>query len=320
MPQANPWGALSPAAGSMVGSRVDPAHPRAWWWCVEPGGRYGLALYGISAKELPQDLSSLTGLSVSIRQQPSDGTYLLLLLLESGAEWQLFHTLCVDLVESTANSVTPDDAVNVAVTRLRRWQRLLSRGKTPGLTDEAARGLLAELLFLRDELVGRVGIQAAIGAWTGPHDHPQDFAVEDRAFEIKSHLNSARQVVSISSLEQLESTAPKLFLVVQDLSISSPDTAGTVSLATLVADIRALARAAANEALDHFDESLELEGYEDNRPYGRTPYLEAGRRFFQVAEGFPRIIRSGVASEIPRAAYALDVSLCGRFLTTNPWV
>ena len=319
MSTTNPWEGLSPSAASMLGRRVDPGHPQAWWWCVEPSGRYGLALYSVPPKELPPDLSSLKGLTVSIRRQQSDGTHFLLLLLESGTEWQLFHTLCMDLVESTLRSDTPGDAVNVAVTRLRRWQRMLSRGKAPGLSDEEVRGLIAELLFLRDELASRVGIATAIASWAGPDGHPQDFAFEDRAVEVKSHLASARQVVAISSLEQLESTAPRLFLVVQALSIAQTDTAGSVSLAQLVSSIRTSAAAAGSDALDRFDGSLETQGYEDGRRYGDIPYLESGRRYFRVEEGFPRIIRSEIAPEIPRATYALDVSLCERFLVPGIW-
>lgn len=319
MSTINPWEGLSPSAASLLGRRVDPGHPQAWWWCVEPSGRYGLALYSVPPKELPPDLSSLKGLTVSIRQQSSDGTHFLLLLLESGTEWQLFHTLCMDLVESTSRSDTPGDAVDVAVTRLRRWRRLLSRGRSPGLTDEEVRGLIAELLFLRDELVARVGIVAAIQAWAGPDGQPQDFAVEDRAFEIKSHLTSARQVVAISSLEQLESAAPLLFLVVQNLSIAQTDTAGSLSLAQLVSSIRTLAGAAGQDLVDRFNALLETQGYEDERKYAEVPYLESGRRYFRVDEGFPRIIRSEVAPEIPRATYALDVSLCERFLVAGLW-
>jgi len=303
----------------MLGRRVDPDHPQGWWWCIEPSGRYGLALYSVSGRELPADLSELKGLTVSIRQQ-SDGMHFLLLLLESGADWELFHALCVDLVESTERSTMPDNAVDVAITRLRRWQRFLSRGKKPGLTDEEVRGLLAELLFLRDELASRVGISTAVLSWAGPHGHPQDFAIDDRAFEIKSHLASARQAVEITSLEQLESTAPNLILVVQDLSAAQRGLAGSISLAQLVKDIRALATAAGHDVLVRFDDTVEDQGYEDGRSYSDIPFLDSGRRYFKVEDNFPRIVRSRIATEIPRARYAVDISQCGRFGVASPWV
>lgn len=319
MPTNNPWEGLSPSSNALLGRRVDPGHPQAWWWCVEPSGRYGLALYSVSGHDLPADLSDLKGLTVSIRQQ-SDGTHFLLLLLESGTDWELFHALCADLVESTAGSSSADNAVDIAITRLRRWQRFLSRGRKPGLTDEEVRGMVAELLFLRDELASRVGISAAVRGWAGPHGHPQDFAVGDRAFEVKSHMASARQVVEITSLEQLESTATYLLLVVQDLSISEPGVAGSVTLARLVREIQSMAATAGQDVVDHFDSTVDMQGYEDGRRYGEIPFLDSGRRYFQVADDFPRIVRSRVSADIPRARYALDVSQCSRFLVAGPWV
>lgn len=71
MSTTNPWTGLSPSAASMLGRRADRRHPQAWWWCVEPSGRYGMALYSVPPKELLIDLSSLKGLTVSIRRQSS---------------------------------------------------------------------------------------------------------------------------------------------------------------------------------------------------------------------------------------------------------
>jgi len=316
---SNPWYGITPVASHMAGRRVDPNHPRDWWWCVDPGGTPALVLYAVFARELPKDLVDLKGLSASFRKQ-SDGTHLLLLLLASGGDVELFRTLCLDLVESTEKCASPDSAVDVVFARLRRWQQFLSKGKRPGLTDEEVRGMLAELLFLRDELRPKYGIEAAIRGWSGPAGHPQDFAVGECAFEIKSRLSSARQVVEISSLDQLESKAPSLVLVVQDLTAGQADLTGGVTLAQLVKELRELAASVGQEPVDHFDSAVDSVGYEDGRRYADVPYTDAGRRYYRVAEDFPRIVRSGTQSEIVRARYALDITQCGRFKVSEPWV
>jgi hypothetical protein len=226
----------------------------------------------------------------------------------------------MDLVESTEKSPSPNKAVEVVFTRLRRWQQFLSKGKSPGLTDEEVRGMLAELLFLRDELRPKFGIEAAVRGWSGPAGHPQDFAVDEYAFEIKSRLSSARQVVEISSLDQLESKAPVLVLVVQDLATAQAGTDGSITLARLVTEIRELATLISQDLHAHFDASLNAVGYEDGRRYAAVPYLETGRRYFRVAEDFPRIVRYRTQSEIVRARYALDITQCGRFMISEPWV
>lgn len=302
----------------MLGRRADPGHPQAWWWCIEPSGRYGLALYGVSGRDLPTDLSELKGMSASIRKQ-SDGTHFLLMLLESGADWELFYALCVDLVESTEKSSTADDAVDVAITRLRRWQRFLSRGRKPGLTEEEARGLLAELLFLHEVLVPRSGISASVQGWAGPEGHPQDFAIGEHVFEIKSRLPSARQVVEITSAEQLESTSEEFYLVVQELSPAPAGTVGSITLAQVIASIRGLTEAAGGEVAMRFEGLLSSVGYEDGEKYGETTFLSTDRRYFHVTNDFPRIVRSLVPSAITRVRYGLDVSQCAGFETGDPW-
>lgn len=316
---SNPWYGITPVASHMAGRRVDPDHLSDWWWCVDPSGTPALVLYAVSARELPKDLVDLKGLSASFRKQ-SAGSHFLLLLLAIGGDVELFHTLCLDLVESTEKCPSPDDAVNVVFVRLRRWQRFLSKGKKPGLTDEEVRGMLSELLFLRDELRPKFGIEAAIRGWSGPAGHPQDFAVGECAFEIKARLSSARQVVEISSLDQLESKAPSLVLIVQDLTAAHPETPAGVTLAQLVKELRELAARAGEELLDYFDSAVDLVGYEDGRRYADVPYVDAGRRCYRVAEGFPRIVRSGTQAEIVRARYALDITQCARFKVSEPWV
>ncbi len=279
MATINPWEGFVASPASMRGRRVDASHPRDWFWCVEPGGRYGLALYQVSDRQLPQDLSELHGLTATIREN-SDGTRFLLLLLESGTDWELFLALCQDLVASTKRSNSPDNALDVAVTRLRRWQKFLSRGRRPGLTDEEARGLLGELIFLRDELCRRAGIQAAVQSWAGPEGHPQDFALGDFVFEIKSRVPSSREVVEITSAEQLQSSSGKFFLVVQELAPIQKGTAGNVTLALMVTAIRGQVESAGGDMVRRFDDLLDAVGYEDGVQLRRKPISRCRSKVF----------------------------------------
>ncbi len=316
---SNPWFGIARVEGYLAGRRVDPEHPRDWWWCIDPSGSPGLALYAVSARDIPKDLVDLKGLSASFRQQ-ADGSCLLLLLLGDGGDVELFQTLCLDLVESTEKCTSPDSSVDIVFERLRRWQQFLSKGRKLGLTDEEVRGMLAELLFLRDELRPKYGIEAAIRGWSGPAGHPQDFAVGEYVFEVKSRLSSSRQIIEISSLDQLESKTPSLVLVVQDLAAAQSESPGSITLSQLVKELRKSALSVSQELLDHFDSTVDAIGYEDGKRYADVSYIDAGRRYYRVAEGFPRIVRSGTQAEIVRARYALDITQCGRFKVSEPWV
>jgi hypothetical protein len=48
------------------------------------------------------------------------------------------------------------------------------------------RGLLGELIILKDAIAPRFGNDAAVNGWVGPHDAPQDFLVAGIAIEVKT--------------------------------------------------------------------------------------------------------------------------------------
>jgi hypothetical protein len=317
--RTDPWAGIKPQATALTGTRVESSHPRDWWWCVDPSGRPALALYLVSVREVPADLSELKDLSISFRKQ-NDGSGLFLLVLNGGGDTELFQVLCEDLVENTAKTNSPDEAVEIAFTRLRRWHDLLRRGKRPGLTEEEVRGLIAELLFLKEEMIPKLGIANAIRSWVGPLGHPQDFAFEKWAFEIKSRLVSTRQIIEISSLDQLESNASVLLLVVQDLLISQNGASGSFTLASTVSLIRESAHGGEPDIGELFEKALIAVGYEDGRRYAEAPYAGVNRRYFKVEADFPRLMRSATQPEIIRARYAVDINQCARFKVAEPWV
>ena len=316
---SNPWAGITPQSTALMGTRVEPTHPQEWWWCVDPSGRPALALYSVTVREVPVDLAELKDLSVSFRRQ-DDRSGLFLLVLESGGDTELFQVLGEDLVENTIGTNSPDEAIEIAFTRLRRWHALLRRGKRPGLTEEEVRGLIAELLFLTNEMIPKLGVADAIRSWVGPLGHPQDFAIEKWAFEIKSRLVSTRQVIEISSLDQLESNAPVLILVVQDLAISQTGVPGSITLAATVTSIRQSTHSSGPEIVELFEKALLSVGYEDGRRYADTAYTGVSRRYYKIAGDFPRLLRSATQNEIVRARYAVDINQCDRFKVAEPWV
>ena len=61
-------------------------------------------------------------------------------------------------------------------------------------------------------------LDEAVLCWQGPRDHDQDFVYSKFLFELKTKLASSKQVVKISSIEQLNKKKSDLFLVINTLS------------------------------------------------------------------------------------------------------
>ena len=65
-------------------------------------------------------------------------------------------------------------------------------------------GLIGELLFLKNILFEKYGIEKSIEGWSGQDRTRKDFSYEDKWYEAKA-ISFNKDTVAISSLEQLDS-------------------------------------------------------------------------------------------------------------------
>jgi hypothetical protein len=176
------------------------------------------------------------------------------------------------------------------------------------------RGLFAELNFLL-ELIDRVPTAAmAVDAWLGPEKSHQDFIYGNTAVEIKSLSGAERSTVSISSEDQLESLNDELFLRIYRLS-DLPDAAGSRSLNQLVADVQT--KLGDGETIEEFDRKLTLHRYAPLPDYDEPHFVVSERRTFRVANGFPRLVRSGLPAGIAKTSYDIKLEAIDPFVCQN---
>lgn len=64
-----------------------------------------------------------------------------------------------------------------------------------------------------------------------------------------------------------------------------------------------------------FDAKLSSVGYLDVDDYADYSWSEGETRFYQVAEGFPRITSDMLSPSISRVTYDIDINGCSGFLT-----
>ena len=87
------------------------------------------------------------------------------------------------------------------IMRYKNWQKFLQYMKGDVMSFQRQKGLLGELLYLKEILIS-MDKEAAVEAWVGPEGSDQDFVFSDTWTEVKSVALSAESV-SISSLQQL---------------------------------------------------------------------------------------------------------------------
>jgi hypothetical protein len=314
----NPWAAIEKPTSDLNVRLVDETHPLKLYWGVDIKNRYSFA-FDAPAAALPQkrSLPVLSGVELCVVPQGHRGK--LLLVLQDNADWEICFALCSDLIRAT-HSIADETAGSVAILRrLHRWQELLRRNRPQILSPEEIKGLMGELLFLRNPLATTFGFDAAVTAWRGPEHAPQDFAVGETAIEVKCQGGGSRPVVGISSADQLCPQLPDGYLVVYTLARQTESAPGAVSLNTLVLEIRKEMAGASANTQERFDDLLYLAGYLPREEYEEYRFSTVEVKSYHLVEGFPRILASSLAPGIESVSYALRLEHCETFLCRPAW-
>lgn len=311
MKTESPWhGLVPPQLGALSARRADPGHPFDYYYALNAQSQQMLVLRLGTAVHHDLDLPRLKGLQARWIAEVHEFH----LVLAKAQDVDLFSLLCKDLINYTLHAQSDTHCIELLCSRLLKWQRLLSRGGPRLLDAHEIRGLFAELSFLQQELLPRFGPEAVL-AWKGPSGFPQDFAVDNKVFEIKSHLVGSPQSVRISSPSQLWVDGSDLFLCVYHLTEVS---AGGKSLAALVEELTAaLAKSAL--ASEDFEEKLASLGYLDLPEYRAQVFALVKMDAFTLKDGFPRIIPSDLLPGIQEVTYSIQLAALTPYEAIIPW-
>jgi len=258
-----------------------------------------------------KNVPSLAGIKTAIVTESGHGK--LVLLLNDKMNWELFHALCSDLVRSTCAVKDESSGGAIILRRLQRWQEFLRRERLEILSMEQIKGLIGELLFMRDSVAGVCGWEQAVMSWKGPEEAPQDFAVHDTAVEVKCQSGSSRPTVRVSSVDQLNPQLPKGFLVVFTLATAERDDARAFTLNGIVSSIRKTLVTHSEAARERFEDLLCLAGYVMSDRYEEYVFQMTEMQCFRIADGFPRLKSSNIPEGIDKVSYHLSLEACVPF-------
>ncbi len=303
MPIEARWEMLEPGGFQ----RIDEDHPLDFYLGMDVSGERVLLLIIQDEETVPVQSQAI---NVFCRKR-HDGQWALMFRLVRSELGRVFSHLCEDLVESSRKLSNTTNPARFVLARFERWQRLLKHGHTGLLNELALRGLICELLYLRQISIPRYGLAPAIKGWLGPLDAAQDFYYPDGYFEVKSIRTGSSRVI-ISSADQLDDTVKPLELVAIILDPADRESSDAFCLPDIISNMRHLLEEDP-VALSTFEERLLAAGYIDSDEY-KNLFFKAGKfRFFTVCDGFPRIMRSSLSSGINKVTYELDLTFCEPF-------
>ncbi|HIP12511.1 MAG TPA: PD-(D/E)XK motif protein [Arcobacter sp.] len=289
--------------------RVDSETEHNLFWITDLEGKYGFCL---QSKNIFKDIkppASLKGISV-LKRNSNHKNGELFLVLNKKEDWQIFHTLCEDLISITHKYDNDESMISAVEVRLKRWQQLFRYERNIVLSLEAQMGLFSELLTLREILVPKVGIEQSIISWVGADFDKQDFLLANAIIEVKSYRTSKSPIVHISSLQQLYSDKEPLYLLTYGLT----QVDNGLSIDILVNDIYELLENKSAEVRDIFDNRLIEYGFiPELIEKSLFKFTVDKRRVYYITDEFPKILPQSVSSQILTVKYAIDLLQCSEF-------
>ena len=312
----DPWQAIEAPKEdhSLNVRRGDTEHPLDYWFARDILGRYVFCFDADADVPNLSTLPRLAGIEIVALRMSDTGCRLALTLLDS-EQFDIFRALCTDLMRATEQLTRNESAIGLKITlnRLMRWQSLLEKAHNDMLSRSETIGLVGELLVLRDLLLPRLGALDAVQSWRGPFGDEQDFLLVQKMVEVKTQLSTSDRYLAIGSEEQLDTTSGPIIVCHQTLDVPASEDSGASSLNDLVFSVSELMEVAGHAASDLFQSALLEAGYRRREEYGRPYWLLNVRSFYEVREGFPRIVPSMIGFGIDRVRYRIALQACQDF-------
>lgn len=249
----------------------------------------------------------IVGNSILEIKQVKTANYMSILFSYTAKEnLSLFYNFCEDIINQTSNYYGNDGYLEI-VNRYNQWKKMFY-GNSKILSENEVLGLIGELLFLKDYCFPIYGVSVGLNGWSGPEPTHKDFSYKDEWYEIKS-INSFKNTVSISSIEQLDSiTEGKL--VVYSFEKMSPSFNG-ISLNALVGMVSNMIQYETDK--DIFFEKLKQVGYSYNEVYDNYMYNMINIDKYIVNTEFPKIKADDLPNGIGKVQYEIFLSLIEKF-------
>ena len=313
----DPWRLLSPPAKitDVSGRRVDAKLQYDLYWAVDVEGSCLLILQHGQDSSQKNKLPKLRGLEIEARPQGKDRAFLMI-RLKDNEQREIFHRLCLDIIDATRSAKSENEAVERFLGRTWRWHRLLRGGRSGKLSEEEQKGLVGELLLMQRHLFTSIGIEAAVKSWTGPFNAPKDFEIGGNCIEVKSRRVGATPYISVSTQNQLDTDGiESLFLHVADIIGASADDPKGFTVTEISRRIYEEIRNQSVSFADTFEEILFATGFDWQHDYSDQKWLAGSERLFRVDGNFPRIIPKMCPSGVVDVKYTIALVECEPFRT-----
>jgi hypothetical protein len=302
----DPWLKIHPSSSdnALSGILADKSNILEFYWAKDTFGNFLFVLLAPSEIIPNAKIPKLQGIDISIGKHERNNQ--LVFLLEEKENKDIFYTLCMDLVSSTKDLHDEEYAVNTVLHRLDKWQHLL-RNRRKIIDKRQLRGLVGELLFLKNYLLYKNSAEDALSFWKAPLQSVHDF--EFNSFSVEVKTKASVNSIHISSYEQLFSELDYLLLYVATINDSTPKTPKAFTIYSLIDEIKTVISDTVQE--ERFENLLLQYGFMEREEYRDYWFLFVSDEFYNVKEGFPRI--TDLPEGVESLTYRVNLEKCKNF-------
>jgi hypothetical protein len=239
--------------------------------------------------------------------------WIVLKLLDNGFA-DLFNDLILSLYNKLWDKTDAKDYSSELIRTFHKWSEFFDNKASFQLPEHSIKGLFGELIVLSEfiKTTSAAYLNDLLNAWKGPYNTGHDFILEKKNVEVKTRDDAAIDV-HISSEYQLEPEAGK-DLELSIVSIIQNDMGLTLHDLVLIVKDLVIAK------LGDFTVILKaLSCYGLNihnlREYDRFKYNPISMSSYNCcADGFPKIVHSGISPSLNNVTYNLRINQLGHFL------
>lgn len=302
----NPWQNIKPSNNKNLinGILADKNHLLEFYWAKDILGNFLFVITASSKIILTAEIPKLHGIDITVGESESSNQ--LVFTLVSKEDKEIFYTLCSDLIDSTKSLQSEDYAITAVMQRLEKWQYFLRNRRKP-IDKKQLKGLIGELVFLKEYLLVNYSAEEALTFWKAPLQSVHDFELSSFSVEVKT--KSSVNTVRISSYEQLFSELEHLLLYVVTLNESSSSTPKAFNIDKLVEEIKVILENALYR--ERFENLLMQYGYVGGEEYKKHWFVVVADEFYEVSKGFPRINK--IPDGVEDLTYRINLEKCKNY-------
>lgn len=285
--------------------RVDSNHPVDLYVGYNEKNQKTFVVIANSSEEYVES-SKLIEVKLSKR---ADGKLSLSFNLLDDKMSDIFYSFCSDIIQKTYN-LNDYSPISFVIDRWKNWMKMFKNPNSLLLPENEVRGLLGELIFLKEYMFPKYGIEKSLESWIGSSLAHKDFEVDDTWYEIKTIKENAI-TVEISSIEQLDSNVVGKLVIVK-LEPSNKAISNPIMLNQYVKDIENMLES--KEQIEKLYNKLDQRNYYYSEDYDKYVYCNKGINKYTVNDQFPRIKSEDLKEGIVRVSYQLYLNNIKEYL------